>query len=133
MGKTNLDVSKRISDFCNFQQEAINTYVFCKEQMRVCDDMTQDLLHKIELDDTTCDERSKLATQLKYCRKDRRYYKDRVEELEPFVTLFSDQNTDSKTCKRTMNLFTNCLGAVRKREAYHESRTYKPRIIKEEK
>lgn len=133
MGKTNLNASKKISDFCNFYTEAVNTYCYCKTQMQECDKLTQDILHKIELDETNCDERSKLATQLKYCRKDRRYYKDRVEELEPFVSLFSDQHSDSKATKRTMNLITNCLGAVRKQEAYHENRTYKPRIIKEDK
>lgn len=131
MGKTNLEVSKNIADFCNFYTEAINTYAYCKELMKECDDLTQDLLHQLELDEATRDERAKIATQLRYCRKDRRYYKDRIEELEPFVTLFSDQYQESKTNKRTMNLLTNCLGAVRKQEAYHTSRTYKPRIIKE--
>ena len=133
MAKTNLNASKKIADFCDFYTEAINTYVYCEGQLKTCDDLTQDLLHKIELDETTCDERSKITTQLQYCRKDRRYYEDRIEELEPFVTLFSDQNNEGKANKRTMNLMTNCLGAVRKQEAYHERRTYKPRVIKDER
>ena len=130
MGKTDLEVSKNIADFCNFYTDAIDTYAYCKELMKECDDLTQDLLHQLELDETTRDERAKIATQLRYCRKDRRYYKDRIEELEPFVALFNEHYQESKANKRTMNLLTNCLGAVRKQEAYHISRTYKPKVIK---
>lgn len=130
MGKTNLEVSKNIADFCNFYTDAIDTYAYCKELMKECDDLTQDLLHQLELDETTRDERAKIATQLRYCRKDRRYYKDRIEELEPFVALFNEHYQESKANKRTMSLLTNCLGAVRKQEAYHISRTYKPKVIK---
>lgn len=132
MAKTDLNVSKKISDFCMFYSEARINYSYYQEQLRECDKYTQDILHKIELDDTTRDERAKLATQLKYCRKDRRYYKDRIEELESFISLFDEQTHEAaKHNQRTMNLLTNCLGAVRKQEAYHENRKYKPRIIKE--
>ena len=53
------------------------------ELMREQDALQQDLLHKLEIENLTRDERAKLATELRDCRRLRRKYKDVVEELEP--------------------------------------------------
>lgn len=80
--------SKYISEFLNFITESKSQYSFCSEEVNNQDKLTQDYLHSLELDDLKCSERSKLATKLAINRKDRRYYKDRVEELEPIVQFF---------------------------------------------
>ena len=92
--------------------------------------MTQDLLHKLELDELSTGEKNKIATQLKYCRKDRRYWKDIVEELEPFIDVFNPTKTNNASVHvKTINLIRESLGKVRKQEAYHADRKYKPRIL----
>ena len=74
-------------------------------------------------------------TQLEYCLKDRRYYKDRVEELEPFTNLFLSKDKDKdnivRSCNNAINNIKNSLGNVRKQEEYHKDRKYKPRILKD--
>ena len=136
MATTGLKVSKRIEDFNNFYDEAINTYKYAYDMVNQCDKLKCDLLHKIELglfEDKN--EEKRIQTQLKYCLKDRRYYKDRVEELEPFVMLFLDKSKDREVSTRNncncVNQIKTILGNVRKAEEYHKTRTYKPRILKD--
>ena len=80
-------------------------------------------------------EESRIKTQIKYVLKDRRYYKDRVEELEPFVILFLNKDKEKELNTRAnvncLNIIKNTLGGVRKAEEYHKERTYKPRILKD--
>lgn len=139
-----MKISKQIEQFLQFQTEANNRYLMAYAKVNECDKLTQDLLHKLELDNLTQSEKNKVATQLKYCRKDRRYWKDQVEELEPFIALFSvfgDRvvKVGSNTIdinrvehnKKFINLLREVLGQTRKQEAYHADRTYKPRILRE--
>lgn len=136
MATTGLKVSKRLENFINFYEEAISTYRYAFDMVNKCDKLKCDLLHKIELglfEDKN--EEKRIQTQLKYCLKDRRYYKDRVEELEPFVELFYNKNKERDIETRAyvtcMNNIKNTLGSVRKMEDYHKERTYKPRILKD--
>lgn len=136
MGCTGLKVSKRLEDFISFYDEAINTYKYAYDMVNQCDKLKCDLLHKIELglfEDSN--EEKRIQTQLKYCLKDRRYYKDRVEELEPFVSLFLNKDKEKEMNTRAnvncLNVIKNTLGGVRKAEDYHKERTYKPRILKD--
>ena len=120
--------SEQISSFLNFVNAAQSYYNFCDEEMHKQEALTQDYLHSLELDGLSCGERSKLATKLVINRKDRRYYKDRVEELEPIVRWASDPvNT------KVINQLKQVLGACRKQENYHKDRTYTPKILKENK
>ena len=136
MSCTGLKASKRLSDFIAFYDEAVQTYSYCYNQVNACDRLKCDLLHKIELglyEDKN--EEKRIQTQLKYCLKDRRYYKDRVEELEPFVKLFNSKEKEreiiTKSCSTTINHIKQSLGEVRRAEDYHSNRTYKPRILKD--
>ena len=133
---TGLKVSKKLEDFIEFYDEAINTYKYAYDMVNQCDKLKCDLLHKIELglyEDTN--EEKRIQTQLKYCLKDRRYYKDRVEELEPFANLFLSKEKEreniTRTCSQAINHIKNTLGSIRKAEEYHKERTYKPRILKD--
>lgn len=136
MATTGLKISKRLEDFILFYDEAINTYKYAYDMVNRCDKLKCDLLHKIELglfEDKN--EEKRIQTQLKYCLKDRRYYKDRVEELEPFVQLFWNNDKEKEINTRAnltcVNIIKNALGSVRKAEEYHKERTYKPRILKD--
>lgn len=126
--------SKNIENFLNFYDTAQREYNIAFEMVNKCDLLTQDLLHKLELDKLSNSEKNKIATQLKYCRKDRRYWKDIVEELEPFIVIFTVAGDNKKVheCSKTfINILrSNVLGQVRKQEDYHANRSYKPRIVK---
>ena len=125
---TNKLPSEYITEFLNFISEAQSHYRFCYDEVNNHDKCTQDFLHSFELDGLKCNERSKLATKLETHLKDRRYYKDRVEELEPIVQFLNEPQN-----KKVLDKFTDVLGKVRKAERYHESRTYIPRAVKEKK
>lgn len=120
--------SEYLSEFLNFVSASQSHHKFCAEEMQKQDQLTQDYLHSLELDDLKCDERSKLATKLAINRKDRRYYKDRVEELQPIVDFFADPQN-----KKVLDKLTNVLGQVRKAENYHKDRIYVPKVLKEKK
>ena len=138
MSQTGLEVSKNLSAFLSFYDEAICAYRYYYDKVNECDKLKCDLLHKIELGQyTDRNEEKRIQTQLKYCLKDRRYYKDRVEELEPFVLLFLSKDKEReqvvKACTMAINqMKSNCLGSVRRVENYHKERVYKPRILKDE-
>lgn len=119
--------SEQIANFLNFIAVAQSHYGFCVDEMHKQDQLTQDYLHSLELDNLKCGERSKLATKLAVNRKDRRYYKDRVEELEPVVQWASDP-----TNIKAVNQLKQALGACRKQENYHKDRTYTPKVLKED-
>lgn len=136
MGCTGLKVSNRLSNFIDFYDEAISTYNYAYDMVNQCDKLKCDLLHKIELGlYEDANEEKRIQTQLKYCLKDRRYYKDRVEELEPFANLFLSKEKEreniTRTCSQAINHIKNTLGSVRRAEEYHKERTYKPRILKD--
>lgn len=125
---SNKKPSENLSAFLNFITAAQSHYNFCLEEMEKQDLLTQDYLHSLELDGLNCKERSKLATKLATNRKDRRYYKDRIEELKPIIDWLSDPvNT------KAINLLKQVLGEVRKQENYHKNRIYIPKVLKEDK
>ena len=136
-----MNTSKNIETFLNFYDKAKREYDIAYENVNKCDKLTQDLLHQLELDSVSYKEKNEIATRLKYCRKDRRYWKDIVEELEPFVAMFiqtdasiadNKKRVDVEANKRFINLLRESLGKARRQEEYHANRTYKPRIIKQE-
>lgn len=136
MSCTGINASKKLSEFLTFYDEAIRAYSYCYDQVNACDKLKCDLLHKIELglyEDKN--EEKRIQTQLKYCLKDRRYYKDRVEELEPFIKLFDCKDKDreviTKSCSTAIKHLKQSLGDIRRAEDYHANRTYKPRILKD--
>ena len=120
--------SEYISEFLDFITHAQSQYRFCSEEVNNQDKLTQDYLHSLELDDLKRDERSKVATKLAINRKDRRYYKDRTEELEPIVQFFEEPQN-----KKVLDKMKQVLGVVRKSEAYHKDRKYIPKVLKENK
>ena len=119
--------SIKISDFLDFIKKAESDYVYYSQLLGKEDKLTQDLLHKLELESTGYKDRNKVATTLATSRKDRRYYKDQVEELQPLF----DVITDSKY-KSCIEQLKQALGKTRKAEAYHKNRQYYPRVLKDD-
>ena len=133
-----MKTSKNIENFLNFYDAVKRDYDIAFEMVNQCDKLTQDLLHRLELESLSTGEKNKIATQLKYCRKDRRYWKDIVEELESFVTMFNQteaslsdnkKKAEVEANRRFINMLRETLGKTRKQEGYHANRSYKPRII----
>lgn len=114
--------SEHISDFLNYVKQVKQEYDFAIHEMENTDKLTQDLLHKLELECTSAAERNQIAKQLQVCRKDRRYYKDIVEETTPIIEFSNDAFH-----KRTFDILVRILGKTRKAEDYHKNRTYKPK------
>lgn len=119
--------SPHISEFCKLMENAQKDYVWNYEQVGRLDRLTQDYLHKLELEELNYRERAKVATALAKCRCQRRKYKDTVEILDPLV-----QFLDSEKGRSLMNLMREVLGKTRKVEKSMETRIYIPRVLKEE-
>ena len=92
------------------------------ELMKEQDALQQDLLHKLEIENLTRDERAKLATELRDCRRLRRKHKDVVEELEPIAGYCG--TTAGMQAVKQLSRF---VGELRKVENYHQNRHYVPR------
>ena len=133
-----MKVSKNIENFLNFYDAVKRDYDTAFEMVNQCDKLTQDLLHRLELESLSTGEKNKIATQLKYCRKDRRYWKDIVEETESFVNMFNQteaslsdgkKKAEVEANRRFINMLRETLGKTRRQEGYHANRSYNPRII----
>lgn len=74
-----------ISDFVQMMEEASKDYAWNYDEVNRMDRLTQDYLHKLELDNLDYKERAKVATQIAKCRQARRACKDTVEVLKPLV------------------------------------------------
>lgn len=122
MKQENRQPSQIIKTFLDFVENAKAEYTFNLEAMKNEERITQDYLHKLELEGLNCRERSKLATQLAANRQARRNYKDAVEELEPIVFFFEDAHN-----RKLFNQMVQLLGQVRKVESYHKNRFYIPK------
>lgn len=115
-------VSENIKAFLDFVDESRKVYAFALDNMHREEKKLQDFLHAIEFESSS-KERSKICTKLHRSRRDRRHYKDMVEEYEEIVKFFQEPQH-----KKTMDQMTNLLGRVRKVEKYHRERQYFPRV-----
>lgn len=114
-----------VSEFLNLLEE-INKFLpvytdFLDKEDKLC----QDLLHTLELEKTTYNERAKIATKLVTNRKDRRYFKDNVQIMQ-------DLNEWTVNHKPAIEKLKQVLGSIRKIEKYHKNREYIPKILKTE-
>lgn len=99
--------SESISSFCKLMENAQRDYAWNYDEVNRMDRLTQDYLHKLELDGLDYKERAKVATQLAKCRQARRECKDTVEILEPLV-----QFLESDKGKNLLNLVREALGTL---------------------
>lgn len=118
--------SKSVSDFCALLEGSQKDYTWNSNEVVRMNRLTQDYLHKLELDGLDYGERAKVATQLSKCRQLRRESKDTTQILEPLV-----QFLDSEKGKQLFNLLREVLGKTRKVEERMATRSYHPRELKE--
>ncbi len=122
--RENPQFSLQISAFCQMLEEAQKDYAWSREETLRLDKLTQDYLHKLELENLDYGERAKVATSLAHCRRQRRACKDTAEILEPLV-----QFLESDRGKALYNLIREVLGKTRKVEERMETRVYFPRVL----
>ena len=119
--------SQQIADFLNFLSGIMEDYKFSQDKVKQFEELTQDYMHKLELQDNNYHERAKIASALRQCRIDRRFHKDRITVLDPIVQcLTSDKG------KLILSQLQQTLGAVRKAERSTQDRRYIPRILSAE-
>lgn len=116
--------SESISEFLTMMSEAVDDYTWNGEEVNRLDKLTQDYLHKLELEELAYNERAKLATKLRRCRRDRRASKDTVEVLTPLVDFL-----DSDKGRNLINLMKEVLGKTRKVEERMSTRVYRNRVL----
>lgn len=117
--------SQIIKNFLDMINEAELNIVADYNYVNKLDKATQDIMHKLELEDLSYAENCKLMTKLKNIRKDRRYYKDRVEQYQVISDYYNAN-------KKSVELLRQKLGEVRKVEEYHSKRTYTPKVLRED-
>lgn len=117
------DMTAEIKRFIKTLTDAESDYRWHEEQVNVLDKKTQDLLHSLELEDLNVSQRSKLATELRNVRRDRRMHKDVVEATQPIVEFLQ-----SEKGKNTYNLLREVQGRTRKIEEYHKNRIYVKKV-----
>lgn len=113
-----------ISNFCTMVKEVKSDYEWNCEEVNRLDRLTQDYLHKLELDRLSYGERAKIATQLAKCRQLRRESKDTVEILQPFIEFIETEKGG-----QMMNLMKETLGKIRKVEERMGTRTYRYKVL----
>ena len=77
--------SESISSFCKLMENAQRDYAWNYDEVNRMDRLTQDYLHKLELDGLDYKERAKVATQLAKCRQARRECKDTFSVLKQII------------------------------------------------
>ena len=124
----NKKTSMYIAEFLNFTDACDKAFTAANQELKVQDQLTQDYLHKLELENLDRNERSKLATALRNNRRERRKAKDVVEQTAAIVTFFTEPAN-----VKFLNKLREVLGQVRKIERYQNYRTYLPRVLTEDK
>lgn len=119
--------SQQISEFLNFLDSVQKEYSWNYERVGKMDSLTQDYLHKLELEVLDYKERAKVATAMTKCRQYRRDCKDIVCALEPLVVFLGTERG-----RTTVNQLREVLGRTRKAEERLEGRHYTPRVLDEE-
>ena len=115
-----------VKQFLDYATECERKYRYAYEKVGEQDKLSNDLLHKLELEDINYKERNAVAKKLQTNRKDRRYYKDITEECSPIKDFLNNPQN-----KKTIEQMKQMLGELRRVEEYHKDRKYIPRIEKE--
>lgn len=92
-------------------------YLAAQEELKLCDDKTQDILHDLEIVEHTYYERANLAKELVGIRRQRREAKDATETLEPFAVWIMKNANVIKELQQI-------LGQMRRQDERHANRIY---------
>ena len=120
----NPNFSAHISSFCNMVSQVKEDHKWNSDEVTRLDKLTQDYLHKLELEDLDYRERAKIATRLAKCRQLRRQSKDTTEILDPLMDFL-----ESEKGRQMMNLMRETLGRMRKAEDRMSTRKYRYKVL----
>lgn len=112
--------SEGLDAFLKFLRTAEADYRIAELDLEEADAETQDILHKLELDETPYHTKAKLAKALVDVRKKRRQAKNALSELAPIVE-FKDKNGN------TLSRISDILGTVRNLEKKNKAASYHPK------
>ena len=112
--------SERIEDFLNLLRESQQEYNIAVSDEKEKNDETQDLLHSIELQNHIPYNELLIFQVTKQVRQKRRRAKDTIQQLQPIVEWFKENQKVVKDLERL-------LGNVRKEEQHIENRYYTPK------
>lgn len=118
--KNSLSYAKQFEQFLKFISQCQSDYCLAQSIQEDTEAETQDILHKLELEDITYHEYARLSKALKKVRIERRKAKDTIEQLNPLID-WADQN--SKKIKELERV----LGEMRKIEMGMQNRHYNPK------
>lgn len=113
-------LSKQIEDFLAYLRDTESKYHMAQATEEEKFAETNDLLHRLELQEHSYHEYAKLAKEIAEVRKERRDAKDFISMSDPII-YWIDAN---KTCIKSLE---QLLGDVRKAERATENRIYTPR------
>ena len=120
-------LSKRISELIKEIEQAKVDYAFSEEELTRCEQLTQDYLHKLELEGPGYHECARIARDISQCRLDRRNAKDTITRYQPVVDFL-----DTEKGKAALGQLQQLLGALRKAEKQTCDRVYTPRVLTEQ-
>lgn len=118
-----LDVSVKFAECFKTIRTKYDAYVKLVERS---DKATQDILHKMELDNLTHSDKLKFATKLAHIRRDRRFFKDKVEALQELMAKFDGYG---QSFVGNINKMGAIAGNSRKCYNNRLNRKYTPRVI----
>lgn len=101
--------STEISNFLSFLKHATRTNSAARDDWKDCDNLTQDILHTLELSNANAAQKSKLASLLTKTRKRRRVDKNIVDITNPISNWYKQNKSAVKSLE-------DLLGTVRKIE-----------------
>lgn len=115
-----MNYSKVIEEFLNGLREAEREYNWALEEEKNKNAETQDLLHRIELENDSYHDRARIAKALKNVRQERRRAKDTGTKTEAIVKWCEENSGVIRSIEKL-------LGEVRKAERSTENRSYIPK------
>lgn len=124
--KENEKQSDIISAFIKLNEKVKKEYETALDIVNEKDKELSDLVHKAELETLKQNQKAKEYTEISRNRKERRYWKNKVDQYEPLYNFLCN----SKEYKVSIEQLKQILGKVRKAENYLENRKYKPKAKK---
>ncbi len=118
------NISQHISDFVKLLEQVQKIYTYSTEEVQRLELLTQDYLHKLELQSCSYHARTRVATAIRVCRTERRQHKDNTIILEPLVSFLQTEKG-----KLLISQLQQTLGAIRKAERAIQDRQYHPRVL----
>ncbi len=115
-----MNTSQSLSDFLEFLRQSQQDYSIAADIETTKSKETQDILHKIELDDVKYHDYAKLGKALKSIRNERREAKNIQLQLAPLVGWIKENQNIVRGLERL-------LGEVRKAETNIKNAHYYPR------